>query len=352
MLYQINDKTKKLEPVISNWLPRELELENYLINTIDSEIKILDESVFGEPLLLISNQVRTAKNKRADILALDRSGNSVIIELKRNEGRLGVETQALQYLADFSSYKGKNFLKQFSKKNGITEETILGFIGGKTSIDEINSRSRVILVARGFDETIFSLGEWLSKNGVAFRCIRYTPIEIASRKMISFSIAFDHSPEGIYRLSFSSRAREPGIFWHNIASSDQAWWKFLRNKGQLPACFENSPGDQGETILNRYIKGDKIIAYARGHGALGWGLVKNPNYRLIKAGDIEDDQLQGNCRHRIDISWNATAESLTQCMSARDVREKFSIYHPISTSVEIDTTKGLKLIEALSVRYK
>ncbi|GAI88606.1 unnamed protein product, partial [marine sediment metagenome] len=44
-------------------------------------------------------------------------GNSVIIELKRKNSPhspLGVETQALQYLDDFSKFKGHAFIKQFS----------------------------------------------------------------------------------------------------------------------------------------------------------------------------------------------------------------------------------------------
>ena len=114
MLYEINENSNLLQPITSTWDPPELKLEQYLITSADSDVKVMAESIFGEPLLLISNQVRTANNKRADILAIDRYGNSVIIELKRDKGRRGVETQALQYLADFSAYKGRNFLKKFS----------------------------------------------------------------------------------------------------------------------------------------------------------------------------------------------------------------------------------------------
>ncbi len=113
MLFEINNKA--LSPYHSSWVPKELELEEYLVTSADTEVPILDPSVFGEPLLLISNQVKTRSKKRADILAIDRGGNGVIIELKRNTGSLGVETQALQYLADFSSYKGVGFIKRFSR---------------------------------------------------------------------------------------------------------------------------------------------------------------------------------------------------------------------------------------------
>ena len=227
MLFKVNTEAGSLERINSNWNPKELELERYLVTRDDTGVSILSESVFGEPLLLVSNQVRTAANKRADMLALDRAGNAVIIELKRSAGRLGIETQALQYLADFAGYRGPDFLRKFTASPGITQETVLSFVGDTAGIDDVNLRSRVILVARSFDESVFSLGEWLSSKGVAFRCISYVPMEIGDERFLSFSVAFDRSPEGLFPLSFSSSAREPGIFWHNIASADQAWWTFL-----------------------------------------------------------------------------------------------------------------------------
>jgi hypothetical protein len=352
MLFKVNEEAGSLERANSNWNPKELELERLLITQDDSGVSILSESVFGEPLLLVSNQVRTARNKRADLLALDRSGNGVIIELKRSAGRLGIETQALQYLADFSNYRGADFLRKYSADPAArAQDTALAFFGSKADIKDINIRSRVILVARSFDESVFSLGEWLSSKGVAFRCISYFPINIGEAHYISFSVAFDHSPEGLFQLTFSSMAREPGIFWHNIAHADQEWWNFLVKHSQIPACFEDSPGDQGEKTLAKYVAGDKVVAYAGGFGAIGWGIIENPRtYRLLPPGD-KDDFLKGVCRHRLSVTWKATAHLLSEALSADAIRSEFSIYHPISTSVSMDQIKGQQLLERLSAKF-
>lgn len=110
MIFKVTvNGTATMEPVESFWDPPELDLERYLLPDENSEEQVLNWEVFGEPLLPISNQVRTKHKKRADILALDKFGNAVIIELKRNIGMLGAETQALQYLAEFSRLKGKSF---------------------------------------------------------------------------------------------------------------------------------------------------------------------------------------------------------------------------------------------------
>jgi len=94
MIFKFNKATHSLEAFKSTWTPKELELEKYLLPPKGSDEPILEPSAFGEPLLLISNQVKTRLKKRADILALDRAGNAVVIELKRGSGMLGVEMQA------------------------------------------------------------------------------------------------------------------------------------------------------------------------------------------------------------------------------------------------------------------
>ena len=97
MLFKVSSDEQSLSLVQSDWRPRELELEKLLVASSDDAFaQILSETVFGESLLLVDNQVRTRNEKRADILALDRAGNAVIVELKRDLVQLGVENQSLQ----------------------------------------------------------------------------------------------------------------------------------------------------------------------------------------------------------------------------------------------------------------
>ena len=350
MLYEVDEEYGFLRSVKSSWMPQELDIEKYLITQESDGPPILSEAVFGEPLLLLNNQVRTRNKKRADILALDRAGNGVVIELKRDQGHLGVETQALQYVAEFSAYSGKDFINEFGQKDGPSEESIRGFIGNTARVEDLNRKSRVILMARSFDPTLFSMGEWLSSKGIPFRCITYSPVEIEKKKLLSFSVVFDRANETLYPIKFASPAREPGYYWHNIASADQDWWNCLIDNQQIPACFEDLPGDQGEKILTGYIPGDTIVAYAKGFGAVGWGVVTDPaEYQLIAVGDKGD--LDGTCRHRLQVEWRATAKALNDGVSPGTVRRQFDIYHPISTSVSIDAEKCLNLIERMNEKF-
>ena len=93
------------------------------------------------------------------------------------------------------------------------------------------------------------------------------------------------------------------------------------------------------------------MAYAKGFGAVGWAVVEKPRtYRLVPPGD-SDDFLSGECRHRLDVSWKAVAIQLSEALSADEIRRKFDIYHPISTSVSMDPIRGKRLLDSLSARF-
>ena len=351
MIFRIRQADRLMETYASTWVPKEIELEKYLLRD-DTDEGLLDQSVFREPLLLVSNQVRTRESKRADILALDQAGCSVVIELKRHRGSLGVDTQALQYLAAFSTYKGQDFIARFAKVDGLSER-IQGFVGDDFRIADLNRRSRIILVARSFDPTLFSMGEWLAKSGVAFRCIEYTPFEVSGEKFLSFSVAFDRAPESLYPIAFQSHAREPETFWHNIGRPDDTWWQSLKQRGEISTGFDNQPGDTGERILKSYIKGDRIVAYAKGRGAVGWGLIERPtSYKLLHVGDPGDTFPKKHSHlHRLNIVWKVVAAKVSDGIPADEIRKRFNIYHPVSTSVKINPRKANDLIAFMSASF-
>lgn len=337
MLFRVNSQSFSLQATHSDWSPKELELEKYLVSQSEGGTEqVLAPEVFGEPLLLLDNQVRTAKKKRADILALDRSGNAVVIELKRDRGHLGVETQALQYLADFSRYKGKAFLEKFVHHDQARMEALRGFLGADVEDEDLNRKTRIILVARSFDETIFSMGEWFSSNGVPFRCLSYTPTAIGDHKYVSFSVQFDRTPTSLYSINTTLTSRRPKYYWHNIGETTQQWWEYCIDSGVIATSFENEENDRGADILQQYIDGDTVVAYAKGYGAVGWGRVGPlSSYKLVKPGS-KHDVMNGVLRHRRAVHWQHTVRSLSEAIPASKLRDLYGIYHPVATFASID----------------
>ncbi|MEA2007730.1 MAG: hypothetical protein U9O54_01300, partial [Chloroflexota bacterium] len=125
MLFEVDNKNKSIKPVErSSWVPKELELEKYILPAENSDEVLLNKDIFSdEEFLVIGRQVTVPGDGRADILALDSTGRLVIIELKRDEGRLGIDMQALQYLAACSMLKGHDFINYFEKTHpGLLED--------------------------------------------------------------------------------------------------------------------------------------------------------------------------------------------------------------------------------------
>jgi len=340
-----------LEAIQRDWFPSELQIEKWIFQGSDEDPRLLPEDVFGERFLKVARQVRTREKKRADIIALDRRGNGVVIELKRDRGLLGVETQALQYLAAFHSLRGRGFVEHFAEKNSVetTLKAFKSFADEDVREEEINLKSRVVLLAQDFDSSLFSMGKWLGSSNVAFKCIQFTPFCLEQGKFISFSVSFEQSPFDLFPLEFRKWRREPGVYWHNIAISNQKWWDYLKAKNEIPAGFQNQPGDEGERILKAYIKGDRIIAYAKGFGAVGWAKIENPVYRLIPEGDNEAKM--GHHRHRLKVSWQNCAKNLTDGIPSKEFEKNKNLYHPIQTSSRIDRVEAEKLIKMLQQKF-
>ena len=356
MLFEVINE-EKMERHISDelWSPREDLLESYITrHADDKQDQMLNDSVFGEELLILGRQVSMPQESgRADIVAMDREGRGVVIELKRNEAPMGTDMQALRYLADFSKLKGESFVSYFEKD----KDELTSFLDDDFPFEYINKESRIILLARAFHPALLSMGEWLSSKGIAFRCISYNPICIEKKKFLNFSVSFDRAPYPLYSLTnleYRKGREQPEIFWHNIGRADDKWWSYLSKNKIITTGFDGQEGDQGYKILHSYIIGDKIIAYASGYGAIAYGILeKDPydSYKLAREKDNQASPFPGEHLHRIEIKWEANAEELKNGIPSQEIRENFGIYHPISTKVKINREGGEKLIEKLKEEF-
>jgi len=342
MIFRVNVSSRQLERHTQYWDIAELTLEHYLITSDSMGVtSILDPDIFGEELFFVRSQARTTAKKRLDMLALDKNGNGSVIELKKDKGKLGVDTQALQYMADMSKYKGRSFLAKFGLRK--REDDLRAFLHEDIDLDSINQRSRIILVARYFDEALLSMGEWLAENNVAFRCISFSPVLIGQEKYINFSVVFDQTTPSTRRhVEFSREQRNAQCFWHNIGAKNESWWKYLLNTGQISAGFDNEPGDRGESILLNYLKGDTVFAYVSRIGCVGYGVIdsnanqKGKAYKLVKPGSKEDTfPTQGKHLHRRSVEWKAAILDFSNAIPVERLKSEFNITHPIQTSSTI-----------------
>jgi hypothetical protein len=147
-------------------------------------------TLLGEELLFITSEFDRfdASALRLDILALDRDGNLVIVELKLDASRSLADLQALRYAAFCSTMTMDDVVRHMAVAQGLSseeaDERIKSFLGIDVS-PELNDRPRIILGAGAInDQELTSTVLWLRTFGVDIKCVELTPYQVPGRNEI------------------------------------------------------------------------------------------------------------------------------------------------------------------------
>jgi len=141
-----------------------------------------DPSVLGEELLIIAKEFSAfdKTNERADLIALDRTGKLVIIELKRDDSGVDVHWQAIKYASYFRKVSADDIIKINAAGKKIDAEKSAQEIAEFTRLDRhefdrINNKQRIILVSHRFAREVTSAILWLYDYAVDIKCVEITP---------------------------------------------------------------------------------------------------------------------------------------------------------------------------------
>jgi hypothetical protein len=151
--------------------------------------------ILGEDLLVLTIEFDRFVNSsdRLDLLALDRDGNLVVVELKRDSAAGYADLQAIRYAAMVSSmtidklipyytaYRQKHYGEHLSE--GDARNQIIEFIELE-SFTEISSRPRIILCSEGFSSEITTTVLWLRDFQVDISCVKITPYKVGEKIII------------------------------------------------------------------------------------------------------------------------------------------------------------------------
>lgn len=152
--------------------------------------------VLGEELLVVSIEFdRFANSKdRLDILAIDRQGNSVVVELKRDPFAGYADLQSIRYAAMISAMTiekllpyyvdyQKNYLGVKNPSEESSRTNIEEFVNDD-SFEELSNRPRIILCSEGFSQEITNTVLWLNSNGLDITCIKIKPHKVGDKIII------------------------------------------------------------------------------------------------------------------------------------------------------------------------
>jgi hypothetical protein len=124
----------------------------------------------------------SGSQRRIDLLAVDKEGNLVVIELKRTETGEHMELQALRYAAMVSTLTFSRATEIYQKylssigSEDVAENMLLDFLSWEEpQEDNFALDVRIILVSADFSKELTTSVMWLNERNIDIRCVRLIP---------------------------------------------------------------------------------------------------------------------------------------------------------------------------------
>ncbi|GAA5504168.1 endonuclease NucS [Deinococcus xinjiangensis] len=258
----------KPEPVQLSGLDQESTLENAL----KADLSIVDPD-----LMLLATQVQTDHGKRIDVLAMDRQGDLVILELKRDKTPREVVTQALDYAAWIKTLSAEKIEEIYAAAHPDTDLPT-GFADAFGTPEQypeaINLRQRMIIVASSLDAITERIVAYLSEfgvpvNAVFFRAFKQGDTEYLARTWLIDPNTAEQRAEGKTDTGVP-KAPWNGLDYYVSFGEDQ-WrnWEDARAYGFVSA----GKGKWYSNSLKSLKPGDRVSVHIPQQGYVGVGEV-------------------------------------------------------------------------------
>lgn len=130
-------------------------------------------AIIGHDLMIIGRQVQT-RSGPLDLLGIDRLGNLVIVELKRDKLPREALAQAIDYAADAATWTIEKISEICTKNTGKSLEDSISETFPEENLENlnINSNQRLILVGFSIESALERMINWLSENyGLAINAV-------------------------------------------------------------------------------------------------------------------------------------------------------------------------------------
>lgn len=257
-LWKVNNN--KLEELPKSRLDTEERLENWIAQ---------DVNIVGLDILLIGRQVGTFFGGRIDLLGIDSEGNLVILELKKDKTPRDVVAQALDYA---SWVKDLNYKQIEAIAGKYLKRSLVEEFSERFQVDfpeEINKNHSIVIVASELDPSSERIVRYLAdEHNLNINCIFFDFFKDGSQELLGRSWLLD--PEEVAEKTKSDKkAPWSGLYFVNVGESKHRSWNDCREYGFLSA----GQGKWYSGAMKRLKVGDKVLAYLKGRGYVGYGEV-------------------------------------------------------------------------------
>jgi hypothetical protein len=253
----------RLAPIARIDVDSEAQLETWLSS---------DLGPLGLGAMTIGRQVESPHGGRLDILALDRTGDLIVIEIKRGRPPREAVAQALDYASWASKLAAADVIDLYRRHNARELPDDFHRQFGVTLPEALGSRHRVILLAVELGEPVRRMVSYLANDmGLPINAANFQLFRVADRTIVAVDWLID--PDGTAGARDERRSHAAnGIWFVNVGPDPNSDWEDNRRNG-----YFGVRGELGALRAAALRSGDWIFAYRRTlagpRGYVGFGEV-------------------------------------------------------------------------------
>ncbi|CUK00970.1 hypothetical protein PH7735_02395 [Shimia thalassica] len=278
-----------------------------------------DLSLIGVDGFVIGRQIATDHGKYIDVLAMDESGNLIIVELKRDKSPRDIVAQVLDYASWVCRLTTSDVHRISQNVMSVPLSTAYREKFGASLPQSLNTSHQMFVVASSVDEGTRRIIEYLSEeHDVGINASFFNIFEAEGREWLTTENLLDQE-EVKDRSEKKVRAPWSGYYYVTGGAEEDRPWAELRDYG----FFTASGGQHYTGKLDKLSVGDKVFYYQKKNGYLGYGLVtatKTPasEYELLDGQKLTDalprDYLLGSqedpekCAYVVGVEWKSTVD--------------------------------------------
>jgi hypothetical protein len=240
----------------------------------------------------------------ADVLALDTSGNLIIIEIKRDWSNRKTIGQLLEYAAKFKDVGYERLAEEVKKydkwEEGELYDRFLDFADDKEfPRKDIGKNQRVMIVAPDSDSGLKKIIDWLKDYGVP---VEFVPFHIyTDKKSIPKLFMIDGVTSSPETPEVSEKKEEWAGHW--IFNTNESY-----GPGAYKRMFENNVAaiygyDDGPKRLEGAEDGDTIMAYVNKQGLRALGTIKDSEAKSGKGIFLDEAENQQPEEYHLEVEW-------------------------------------------------
>lgn len=233
-VYMINEED--LTRIQNSDLDKEQHLEEYLSKSRGAEIG-------GVEIMYIGRQESPSKSGIFDLLGVDETGNTVVLELKRDRPTREIVSQALEYASGVRTeeYEELNdwfqqYLYRYTSQDIETEtgnltlaEAHQDFFGREDPLDpsQFNTEQRLLLVGADFNKRTLNIVDFLREHDMDVICVEYrtyktedTDLKLLTTDSVRRPLSVE--PTGNERSELTEYRRRQLEFWQGFVEEVQS----------------------------------------------------------------------------------------------------------------------------------